>query len=352
MHIAALVSGGVDSSVALKLLLEQGHTVTAFYLKIWLEDELASLGTCPWEEDLSYVKAVCTQLKVPLKVLSLQDAYHERVIASTIAQAGKGMTPNPDILCNQVIKFGMFYDMIGTDYDKVATGHYAQITEESGIFSLKRGVDPIKDQSYFLSTLTSAQLSRALFPIGHLRKAEVRAQAKRYNLPTKDRKDSQGLCFLGKIKFNDFLAHHLGCQPGNIIALETGNTIGTHEGIWYYTIGQRQGIKLSDGPWYVVTKDPEQNTITVSNRYEDVEKERLEFRVDSFHWLSEKPPTKKNLLVKIRHRSTPAPCTLTFTEKGHGLVHLSTKDQGIAPGQFAVFYDDTTCLGSGIIQAS
>ena len=171
MKIAVLVSGGVDSSLALKLLKDQGHDVTAFYLKIWLEDELAYLGDCPWEQDLEYVKAVCKQLDVPLEVVSLQKEYWEKVVSYTIGQAQAGRTPNPDILCNQRIKFGVFLDTIDPSYEKIASGHYARVREENGTFVLEQAPDAIKDQTYFLSHLSQKQLSRLLFPIGHLRSA-------------------------------------------------------------------------------------------------------------------------------------------------------------------------------------
>ncbi|MGE0207405.1 MAG: tRNA 2-thiouridine(34) synthase MnmA, partial [Candidatus Babeliales bacterium] len=180
MNIAVLVSGGVDSSLALKLLKDQGHTVTAFYLKIWLEDELAYMGDCPWETDLAYVKAVCEQLQVPLNVVSLQKEYWDRVVSYTIAQVKKGKTPNPDMLCNQQVKFGAFLDHIDASFDKIASGHYAQVIHQDGKAVLQTAPDLIKDQTYFLSYLSQEQLSRLMFPIGHLDKQQVRALAQEY----------------------------------------------------------------------------------------------------------------------------------------------------------------------------
>ena len=196
MKIAVLVSGGVDSSVALRILKDQGHEVTAFYLKIWLEDELAYLGECPWEVDLAYVRALCDNLKVELIVMPLQAEYHARVVEQTIAEVKSGLTPNPDILCNQHVKFGTFYEKIDASYDLIATGHYAQIEHIDHQARLRCAPDKVKDQTYFLSRLTQKQLSRACFPIGHLQKHEVRQLAHTYDLPTKDRKDSQDICFL------------------------------------------------------------------------------------------------------------------------------------------------------------
>lgn len=347
MKIAVLVSGGVDSSVALRLLKEAGHEVEAFYLKIWLEDELSHLGDCPWEEDLSYVRPLCEQLGVPLHVISLQEAYHEKIVSYTIAEAKAGRTPNPDVLCNQFIKFGTFFEHIGPEFDKVASGHYAQIIEQNNTFYLKRSPDPIKDQTYFLCNLSQKQLGRLLFPIGHLTKEEVRALAAKYDLPTRARKDSQGICFLGKFKFSDFLREHLGQKSGPIVQHQTGAILGTHPGHWYFTIGQRQGIGLSGGPWYVVKKDPKTNTVFISNTYEQVDDERKNFEVGNFHWVDAGPQSEK-LLVKVRHRTKPKACTLSISNEG-GSVTLATKDQGIAAGQHAVFYDGETCLGSGVI---
>ncbi|MBN2843178.1 MAG: tRNA 2-thiouridine(34) synthase MnmA, partial [Sedimentisphaerales bacterium] len=210
MKIAVLLSGGVDSSVVLAMLKDQGHELTAFYLKIWLEDDMAFMGDCPWEQDLWYARAVCGQLGVPLEIISLQSEYYDRVVSYALAELRAGRTPSADIFCNQRIKFGAFYDRIDDQYDKVATGHYASIEQDGDIYRLVKGIDPVKDQTYFLSHLNQAQLSRALFPLGQYTKAQVRAMAKTYDLPTQDRKDSQGICFLGKIKYNEFVKFNLG----------------------------------------------------------------------------------------------------------------------------------------------
>jgi tRNA-5-taurinomethyluridine 2-sulfurtransferase len=349
MKIAVLVSGGVDSSVALQLLKNQGHDVTAFYLKIWLEDELSYLGDCPWENDLSFVKQVCEQLDVPLEVVSLQKEYKDEVVAYTIAQVKAGRTPNPDILCNQRIKFGLFLDKIDASFVKVASGHYAQVREQNGIFELFQSPDPIKDQTYFLSHLSQKQLARVMFPIGHLQKSELRALAHEFNLPNKDRKDSQGICFLGKFKFSDFIKHHLGTQRGKMIEAETGTIMGNHDGFWFYTIGQRQGLGLGGGPWYVVAKDTQQNIIYISRNYYDTEKRRDSLVVEDFHWLSGMRSDKHNLAVKLRHGAQRYSATIEYDEEGKAIVKLSGRDQGIAAGQFAVFYDGDVCLGNAVI---
>lgn len=349
MNIAVLVSGGVDSSVALRLLQEQGHTLTAFYLKIWLEDELSFLGTCPWEEDLAYVRAVCQQAGVPLEVISLQKEYWDEVVTYTIAEVKAGRTPNPDILCNQRIKFGAFLRYMPAHFDKVASGHYAQVQEKDGVYYLKQSPDRIKDQTYFLSHLSQEQLSRTLFPIGHLTKTEVRAYAEQFNLANKERKDSQGICFLGKLKFADFIRHHLGEKEGALIEIETGKRVGTHKGFWFYTIGQRQGLGLAGGPWYVVAKNSQENIVYISRDYYAADKKRDSFIVESCNWLSGQPPAKEVLEAKIRHGATLYPCRLSPLDKHRFSVSLGEHDQGIAPGQFAVFYDGAVCLGSGII---
>lgn len=347
MKIAVLVSGGVDSSVALAKLVQEGHDVTAFYLKIWLEDELSYLGSCPWEEDLLYVRKTCEKLAVPLEVVSLQQEYHERVVSYTIAEIKAGRTPNPDMLCNQRIKFGVFFDYLREkDFDFIATGHYAQVVHTPTGSQLLRAPDPIKDQTYFLAYLSQEQLQRVLFPIGHLKKDEVRALARAFDLPTKDRKDSQGICFLGKLKFNDFIRHHLGNKPGDILEFETGKKLGTHQGFWFHTIGQRQGSGLAGGPWYVAAKDASKNIVYMSRNYYSPDKTRNQFTVENVRWFSGKTPEKTNLQVKLRHGKMLYDCTF---DSSTGLVSLAQQDQGIAPGQFAVFYDGEVCLGAGVI---
>lgn len=354
MKIAVLVSGGVDSSVALALLKLQGHEVVAFYLKIWLEDELSFLGECPWEEDLSYVQKLCQSLDVPLEILSMQQEYHDKVVHYTITEIKAGRTPNPDIFCNSWIKFGAFYEAIMTHYadlkfDKIATGHYAQVCLDADQFILKMTPDQIKDQTYFLARLRQDQLAKALFPIGHLIKSQVRQLAHQFDLPTKNRKDSQGICFLGKLKFSEFIKHHLGEKQGDLIEYETGKKIGQHLGFWFYTIGQRQGLGLSGGPWYVVGKDIIRNIVYISKDYFDEAKERDTFEITNCHWISGNEPKICELQVKIRHGSQQYNCVLKKIEEDHWQVKLAKRDQGIAAGQYAVFYDGEICVGSAMI---
>ncbi len=347
MKIAMLLSGGVDSSVAMALLQQQGHQITAFYLKIWLEDELSYLGECPWEEDLSYARAVCEKLKIPLEVISLQKEYKDRILAYTIEEIKKGRTPNPDMLCNPMIKFGAFLEAVGSGYDKIATGHYAGLIKKDGIYYLHQVPDPIKDQTYFLARLSQDQLSQALFPLDKYYKQDVRELAHSFDLPTKDRKDSQGLCFLGKITFKDFIAHHVGSKKGHLVEFETGRILADHDGFWFYTIGQRQGLGLSHGPWYVVSKDPHTNTVFISNHYYDQTKKRNSFLIEDL--MCNETVLPESVLVKIRHGKQLHNATVHSLKNGYYRVILENSDQGIAAGQFAVFYKDGLVIGSSLI---
>lgn len=346
MKVAALVSGGVDSSVALAMLKSQGYDVDAFYIKIWLEEQYSELGECPWKEDLKYARAVCSQLAVPLQIISLQKEYWDEVVKNTVEEVERGRTPNPDMLCNQRIKFGKFYDAI-QGYDRIATGHYAQTEKQDGMTLLKRNPDPIKDQTYFLAMLSQEQASKAMFPIGELTKKEVRELAARFELPNKDRKDSQGICFLGKIKFKEFIKAHLGEKPGDIIEQETGRRLGEHPGAYFYTIGQREGLGLHAGPWYVVKKNIEDNKVYVSQTKPSCEEGVDEFFVENTNWIANEPE-KGELQVKVRHGPQMYDCTIR-EEKGRLKVRINGKDEGIAPGQYAVFYDGDVCLGGGVI---
>lgn len=351
MKIAVLLSGGVDSSVVLFKLLEEGYKdITAYYLKIWLEDELDFMGNCPWEEDLSYAQAVCDKAGVELKTVSLQQEYYDKVVSYVIAELKEGRTPSPDIFCNQRIKFGAFYDHITEKYDKVATGHYAQIKEgKDGSFEMYRSPDKVKDQTYFLAHLSQEQISKILFPIGGLEKNEVRDLAQKYDLPNKDRKDSQGICFLGKIKYNDFIGHYLGEETGNIVNRETDEVLGKHKGFWYHTVGQRSGLGLSGGPWYVVGKDIKSNTVYVSHKKNDDNREKRIFSVRNLNWLGEKP-TESILSIKLRHGPSVIRCFIKWLDEDRIEVTMESPDKGVAPGQFAIFYNEEKCLGCGRIE--
>lgn len=348
--IAVLVSGGVDSSVVLALLKQQGHDVTAFYLKIWLEDELSYLGSCPWEQDLEFVRGVCAKLDVPLQIISMQHIYHDRVVSYMLSEIRAGRTPNPDVLCNQYVKFGAFYDAIDSSFDYVATGHYAQVEHTPELSILKKGADPVKDQTYFLAYLSQAQLKRALFPIGNLQKSHVRELAQQFDLPTASRKDSQGVCFLGKFNFSDFVKAHLGTQPGDILQYETGKKMGKHEGYWFFTIGQRQGIGLSGGPWYVVSKDMEKNIVYISNQYQEVDLHKSGMIVTNFNWNQGALSDKKSLQVRFRHGPALHECTVHQDGQKLEVMLTSPNNLGMAAGQFAVLYDGDVCLGGGVIE--
>jgi tRNA-specific 2-thiouridylase len=347
VKIAHLLSGGVDSSVALSLLQRAGHEVTAFYLKVWLEDELSHLGSCPWEEDLRFAREVCRQLEVPLEIRSLQKPYWDRVVRHVISELEAGRTPSPDVLCNQHIKFGAFLDEIDPSFERVSSGHYARREERGDGVLLKRGIDPVKDQTYFLSRLRQEQVARSLFPVGELSKSEVRSLAREMDLANQDRRDSQGICFLGKIPYRDFVRHHLGEREGEIVERETGRVLGQHRGYWFHTIGQREGLGLSQGPWFVQGKDVSRNVVYVSHGECVASSLRDSFEIAALHWIS-RPPASRELSVRVRHGPTLRRAVLELDEH-RGRVRLEEGDRGIAPGQFAVFYEGEVCLGSALI---
>jgi len=358
MKIAVLTSGGVDSAVSLKLLQEKGESdITAFYLKIWLEDELSYLGDCPWEEDLAYVQDICQQSKIPLEVISLQKEYWNEIVSYSLNEIKAGRTPNSDLLCNSKIKFGKFYDKIDSSFNLIATGHYAQTEEKKGIFYLKKSLDSFKDQTYFLAQLNQKQLQKALFPIGHLKKQQVRELANQFNLSNANRKDSQGICFLGQIKYSEFVRYHFGTKTGNLIDFDSGKKVGEHKGYWFYTIGQRKGIELSGGPWFVVRKDIDTNTVFISHIYHDLNKKRDHFQVHNLNWISASPTQEQlaDLQIKVRHGENYYNAKLSFPTQTKDFnkiidVQIDQTDQGLAAGQFAVFYSGDFCLGCGVIK--
>ncbi|EYU26175.1 hypothetical protein ABFS82_14G216300 [Erythranthe guttata] len=365
LKVAVLLSGGVDSSVALRLLHAAGHSCTAFYLKIWFQEDFENFWTeCPWEEDLKYAKAVCGQVDVPLEVVHLTDEYWNNVVSFIINEYRNGRTPNPDVLCNTRIKFGAFVDAIGDmKFDFIASGHYAKVvhpesSDKNEPSTLELSKDTVKDQTYFLSHLSQSQLKGLIFPLGCIQKEEVRGLAKMFELPNQDRKDSQGICFLGKIKFSEFVARHIGEEEGVILEAESGDFLGKHRGFWFYTIGQRQGLRLPGGPWYVVEKDVQNNVVFVSRNYFSVDKRRRAFRVGSLRWFSGSPPRQSSIQLqcKVRHGPGLYNCDLAIEEDGNGdeigVVKLSEDDQGLAAGQFAAFYQDSICIGSGVILES
>jgi len=352
MRTAVLLSGGVDSSVALALLRRSGeHELTAFYLKIWLEDELSFLGDCPWEDDLRYARACCQHLGVPLEVMPLQGEYLEQVVEPALAELRAGRTPSPDLLCNRRIKFGAFLDRVGAQFDSVASGHYARRIRGQQGWLLGRAADRVKDQTYFLARLRQDQLARGCFPLGDCTKLEVRRLAAEFGLATAARPDSQGICFLGKIRYRDFVRYHLGERLGEIRHARTGCLLGRHRGYWYYTIGQRFGLGLGGGPWYVVAKDTDTNTLRVVHRDELGEFSCTTLLVDDVHWICG-PPRHHRLEVRLRHGPDLTACELHPDQGSRMRVLLARPDPGVAPGQYAVFYARQICLGSGLIVAA
>ena len=353
MEIAALVSGGVDSSVTVHLLKEQGFEPTIFYIKIGMEDEQGYID-CPSEEDIEITTYIAKKYGCKFEIVSLQQDYWEKVVDYTIQSVKRGLTPNPDMMCNKLIKFGTFEERYGKDFDKISTGHYATTTERKGKVYLSTAADKVKDQTYFLGQINYLQVSKLMFPIGGLQKKEVRDIASLCKLPSAYRKDSQGICFLGKINYNDFIKRYLGEKQGNIVEFETGKILGKHNGYWFHTIGQRKGLGLSGGPWFVVKKDIEQNIIYASNGYDPETQYGTTVNLAGFDFITDnlwdKAIDKQEIQFKIRH--TPD-FTKGSLDKIGDIYRITSNDkiQGIAAGQFGVIYDDKAeiCIGSGMI---
>ena len=348
MKIAALISGGVDSAVAVHRLVEQGHDVHLFYIRIGLDN---GEGDCSAEEDIEMCEFIAARYGLPFDVVSLHEEYWESVMGYALETVRKGLTPNPDIMCNRVIKFGYFDERWGHEFDKTTTGHYARtLVGVDGLTYLATAPDPVKDQTDFLARITYKQLDHAMFPIGDLPKSMVRKLAIEANLPNAFRRDSQGICFLGNINYNDFIRRHLGERPGPIIELETGRKLGEHRGFWFHTIGQRKGLGLSGGPWYVVRKNVADNAIYVSRGYDTEKQYGREIVLDEMHWIT-RDPELTEITFKNRHMPEFLPGTLVREEGGRFRILSEQKVQGIAPGQFAVIYDRNheICYGSAVI---
>ena len=355
MNIAALVSGGVDSSVVVHQLIEMGYDPTIFYIRIGMEDENGYMG-CTAEEDIEITSFVAKKYGLKMETVSLQKEYWDNVVEYVIRTVRNGLTPNPDVMCNRLIKFGSFIDKYGYEFDKIATGHYAQTYFENGKHYLGTALDPVKDQTDFLAQITYSQVSRLMFPIGHLMKSQVREIAVSQNLPSASRKDSQGICFLGKINYNDFIKRYLGEKEGKIIEKETGKILGTHRGFWFHTIGQRKGLGLGGGPWYVVAKDSTENIVYVSQGYDVETQYGKTVPLDDFNFITENPwgdfTDPVDITFKIRH--TPEFTKGKLFNEGNGSYRIESEDkiQGIAPGQYGVIYDvdHRICYGSGVIR--
>ena len=363
MNIAVLVSGGVDSAVVVDMLYRQGHDLTLFYIRIGMDNDE---GDCSAEEDIEMCSLIASRYELPLKIVSLHEEYWDYVMDYALKSVKKGLTPNPDLMCNKFIKFGFFEDRYGKNFDKTATGHYARIIQLNGKYFLGTAADPVKDQTDFLSAISYEQLSHALFPLGDMPKESVRKLAEQAQLPNAFRKDSQGICFLGKIDYRDFIKRKIGEKPGDVIDVSTGKVLGEHRGHWFYTIGQRKGLGFGGGPWFVIRKDIETNTLNVSKGYDTPLQYKRIIPLDNIHWISENPleQSDMNLLkreetenglkakisFKIRHTPEFTEGDLIVNDKS--LYIESSKDiQGVAPGQFATIYtaDCRICLGSAMI---
>ena len=355
MNIAALVSGGVDSSVTVHMLKEQGFDPHIFYIKIGLEDDPAWVD-CPAEEDIEIITYLSRKYGCKFDVISLQEEYWDRVISYTINSVRDGLTPNPDMMCNKMIKFGAFEEKFGKDFDLISTGHYATTIQKNNEKYLGTAKDPIKDQTYFLGQINKKQLNKLMFPIGHLLKHEVREIADKVRLPSAHRKDSQGICFLGKINYRDFIRRYVGEKPGPIVEQETGKVLGKHQGIWFHTIGQRKGLGLSQGPWFVVDKDLGRNIVYVSNGYDPVSTYKNEINLSHFQFINNKPDrdysTPQPVQFKIRHQPEFTKGQLVAGD-GFYMIKSAVPVSGVAPGQFGVIYDPRAeiCLGSGVISS-
>jgi len=338
------MSGGVDSSVTAALLKEKGYEVTGVFMKNWTQD-LPGFP-CPWKQDFNDAKRVAVQLGIDFKVYDFQTDYKQQVVDYMIDEYKSGRTPNPDVMCNQEIKFKLFLDLALKDgADMIATGHYART--ENGRLQTAANTD--KDQTYFLYRVTEAALRKTLFPLGDYQtKAEVRTEAQRLDLVTADKKDSQGICFVGKVGIKEFLEQYVTTEPGRIID-EYGRTVGEHEGAIFYTIGQRRGLGVGGGlPYYVIGKDMGKNEVYVSQNLSSDELWISQIQLTDIHWIRDQPADGRDYQVRTRYR---APLVSGKVEKTNGkyVVYLKEAVRAVTPGQSAVIYDADTVLGGGIV---
>ncbi|MDH5601829.1 MAG: tRNA 2-thiouridine(34) synthase MnmA [Gammaproteobacteria bacterium] len=349
------MSGGVDSSVAALLLKQQGYSIHGLFMKNWEGDDKD--GYCAAEQDLSDAQKVCDTLSIDLQGVNFSDQYWDRVFEYFLQEYAAGRTPNPDILCNKEIKFKAFLDYaISQGAEKIATGHYARIRFEDDVYKLVKGVDNNKDQTYFLYTLGQEQLAKSLFPVGELEKPEVRRLAEDNNLITYNKKDSTGICFIGERDFKAFLQKYLPAQPGEMQTPD-GVTVGKHDGLMYYTLGQRQGLGIgglkdfSDTPWYVADKDLENNILIVVQGNDHPLLHHKECSANDMHWVrGEAPALSFRCAAKTRYRQQDANCLVEYIEQTQEW-HISFDEPqwAITPGQAIVFYDGEECLGGGTI---
>jgi len=355
LRVVVGLSGGVDSSVAAWLLKEQGHDVVGVFMKNWEDDD--SEEYCTSRVDLVDAAAVADVIGIDLDAVNFAREYRERVFAHFLADYRAGRTPNPDVLCNSEIKFAAFLEHARTlGADRIATGHYARVRNAGSRVELLKAVDHGKDQSYFLHRLTQAQLAPVMFPLGDLHKRDVRALARRVGIPTWAKKDSTGICFIGERPFRDFLARYLPRTPGPIVTA-AGRVVGEHMGLAYYTLGQRQGLRIGgvksaqDGAWFVAGKDLAGNRLVVVQGHAHPALHRREVDAFDAHWIAGAPPTlPARLAAKTRYRMPDAPCTLT--RDGMRLHAVFDAPQWApTPGQYLVVYDGETCLGGAVIAA-
>ena len=349
------MSGGVDSSVAAWLLQQQGYEVQGLFMSNWDEDED---GYCTAAEDYQDARQVCEQLQIPLHKVSFAGDYRERVFSYFLDEYRHGRTPNPDVLCNREIKFGVCYDYarrLGAEW--VATGHYARVERESSPSKAKllRGLDPNKDQSYFLHAMPGEALARTLFPIGGLQKSEVRRMARELTLPVFDKKDSTGICFIGERPFAQFLETYLPAQPGDIQTPE-GRLLGRHRGLMYYTLGQRQGLGIGgrndagEQPWYVAAKDLTRNVLIVVQGHDHPAMLRNQATASQLAWVAGSPPAASfECTAKVRYRQADQACQVQVLADGRCQVHFAIPQRAVTPGQYVVFYQGEHCLGGGVV---
>ena len=345
------MSGGVDSSVAALLLKENGFEIECLFMKNWDEDE-----TCPAAIDYKDALQVCNTLNLPLHSVNFSAQYQELVFAHFLKSYRSGKTPNPDILCNKEIKFKVFLDYaleLGADH--IVTGHYARIEKRKNVYHLLKGTDRAKDQSYFLYLLGQKELSKSIFPLGNMKKKEVRRLARKANLITHEKKDSTGICFIGERNFTQFLKKYIPPEPGDIFTID-GNNVGIHDGLMYYTIGQRKGIGVGGGfgdkeaPWYVVEKDHEKNQLIIAQGHDHPSLYSTTLKAVDLHWIhSDSSNLPETVTAKIRYRQDDQSCTLNTENQNSVFVHFEKPQFAVAPGQSIVFYDGKVCLGGGVI---
>ena len=348
------MSGGVDSSVSAYLLKKQGYVVEGLFMKNWEEDDTSEY--CSAAVDLADAEQVCQKLDIPLHTVNFSSEYWDNVFEHFLNEYKNGRTPNPDVMCNREIKFKAFLEHAQTlGADKIATGHYVRNELVNNKFALLRGLDPDKDQSYFLYLLNQFQISRALFPIGRLQKSEVRTIAEEQGFDVFNKKDSTGICFIGERKFKDFLEQFLPAQPGEIRD-SADKVIGQHSGLMYYTIGQRQGLGIggttdgSEAPWYVVEKDLTANTLVVTQGHDHPHLLKESCSYTDLHWIDPDREINSALLTaKIRYRQKDVKCKIQMSGSKEGLVIFENPQRAITPGQAIVFYEDEVCLGGATI---